>query len=148
MRMYELVGSNGTANADRPTGQVWTLDEGDLERDWLLAGESGQPGDAEIDSRAADEVRELFDELASTWKLETSIQSFMPQKALHWAYQRIIGLGPMALPLILERLRDQGPDHWFWALAMITGEDPAADTTTLQEATEAWLSWGRDCCLI
>ena len=84
-----------------------------------------------------------FDELASVWDRETSIASFVPQKAMHWAYQRIIGKGPPVVPLILERLRDHGPDHWFWALAMITGEDPARGLTTLREATEAWLSWGR-----
>ena len=37
------------------------------------------------------------------------------------------------------------PDHWFWALIAITGEDPVApkDRGKLQEMTDAWLacSW-------
>lgn len=37
--------------------------------------------------------------------------------------QRIIGMGPVVVPLILEELRRE-PDHWFWALEMLTEDDP------------------------
>ena len=62
---------------------------------------------------------------------------------LHPAYQRIIGMGWAVVPLLLNELQRQ-PDHWFWALQAITGEEPARGTETLQAAAEAWLNWGRE----
>jgi hypothetical protein len=90
-----------------------------------------------------DEAAE-FAELADTWERETRLYSFPERKAMHPAYQEIIGMGPQALPLILRRLEERGPDHWYWALAAITRKDPAAEATTMQEAADAWLAWGRE----
>ena len=61
---------------------------------------------------------------------------------LHPAYQRIIGLGKDAVKLIVAELRRE-PDHWFWALKAITGEDPvvAADHGKIDRMTAAWLKW-------
>jgi hypothetical protein len=56
------------------------------------------------------------------------------------SYQHIIGLGPAAVPLIIERLRDEA-DHWFWALKAIVGEDKAAGATTVKEAARRWIEW-------
>jgi hypothetical protein len=61
---------------------------------------------------------------------------------LHPAYQRIIGLGPAAVPLLLRELEHR-PDHWFWALKSITGQDPAEGTDSIGEAARAWMKWGR-----
>ena len=83
-----------------------------------------------------------FSELAEIWKRETAGEAFVTRKAMHWAYQRIIGLGPDALPLILLRLR-QATDHWFWALAAIAGEDPAEGRETIDHAANTWIEWGR-----
>jgi hypothetical protein len=60
------------------------------------------------------------------------------------SYQRIIGLGSGAIPLLLAEL-ERKPDHWFWALQAITGEDPvpAASRGNLIEMSAAWLTWGR-----
>jgi hypothetical protein len=60
------------------------------------------------------------------------------------SYQRIIGLGSGAIPLLLAEL-ERKPDHWFWALQAITGEDPvpAASRGNLIEMSAAWLAWGR-----
>jgi hypothetical protein len=44
--------------------------------------------------------------------------------------------------LILEELRED-PDHWFDALTAITGENPVREEYDFDEATEAWLEWGR-----
>jgi hypothetical protein len=87
--------------------------------------------------------RELFEELASEWEAETEFMSRQSQAVMHSAYQRIIGMGPAVIPMLLERLRDN-PDNWFWALSAITGEDPGKDSTTLLEAREAWLVWGQE----
>jgi hypothetical protein len=62
---------------------------------------------------------------------------------MHPAYQQIIGIGPDAIPLILQEL-ERKPGHWFWALKSITGEDPVLPEHRGQIAkmTESWLSWG------
>lgn len=84
-------------------------------------------------------VRDVFNDLAGKWREETaglsSIQSIVHNR---W-YQQIIGLGPAAVPLILEDLRDGPGGYWFWALTAITREDPAKGTTRYSDARMAWL---------
>lgn len=63
----------------------------------------------------------------------------------HPAYQRIIGLGPQVIPLILSDLkRELG--HRFWALSALTGENPVdpADRGRVSAMAAAWLKWGTD----
>jgi hypothetical protein len=100
------------------------------------------PGDSLTSPERPGSARH-FEELAETWRRETRFLSFMEQRAMHPAYQRLIGMGWMAVPLMLRELRSQ-PDHWLWALRAITGEEPAADGATLPEAAAAWLRWGRE----
>ncbi len=83
-----------------------------------------------------------FAKLAQKWRQETQHWSSVKRSVLHPAYQRIIGMGPTVLPLLLKELRDR-PDHWFSALASIAGEDPAAGTNTFNEALAAWIEWGK-----
>jgi hypothetical protein len=64
------------------------------------------------------------------------------EMVMHSAYQQIIGLGPVALPLIFKELEAKG-DWWFWALTAITGEDVAKGTDTFDGARQMWLDWGR-----
>jgi hypothetical protein len=88
-------------------------------------------------------VEELFQELASQWRNETSHLSLAIKQVMHPAYQRIIGLGPAAIPLILRELQRE-PDHWFWALEAITGEKPASPGSSVAQAAQAWLQWGKE----
>src|SRR5438270_5309892 len=90
------------------------------------------------------ELEKTFLELAEQWRRETAVLSSVSKKALHPAYQRIIGMGPAAIPLILRELQ-RSPGHWFWALTAITGEDPIRpeDAGDVQKMTEAWLDFGR-----
>jgi hypothetical protein len=85
-----------------------------------------------------------FRMLAQAWKRDVLNCSSVTQMAIHPAYQQIIGMGPDALPLILRELRRE-PNHWFWALRAITGEDPVSPGSRgrLSEMAEAWLRWGR-----
>src|SRR5206468_4242880 len=83
-----------------------------------------------------------FRSLADQWYMETGMLSMMHKKALHPAYQRIIGMGKEALPFIFVELKQRG-GHWLWALTAITGEDAAKPGSNLKEAIEAWLSWGK-----
>ena len=91
-------------------------------------------------SRAGLEAR--FAELVIQWKDETEFEPSLARSFMNRAYQQIIGLGAPAVPLILEELRRE-PDHWFWALTAITGEDPAGDAETVEDGAVRWLEWGQ-----
>lgn len=86
-----------------------------------------------------------FKRLAKTWKAETELVSKVTQRILHPAYQKIIGMGTAAIPLILKDLADNGPDDWFWALTAITEHNPITKKVAgnMAAMTEAWLQWGR-----
>ncbi len=89
-----------------------------------------------------EELERLFDALVAQWRADTVFLSSVDKMATHPAYQRIIGLGRQALPLILRELQ-QKPDHWFWALHAISGEDPVQPGDNFDKAVAAWLAWGR-----
>lgn len=100
-------------------------------------------------SRQRLSVAERFRELVRWWKADTELLSSPIEMAMHPAYQQIIGLGPEAVPLLLEEL-EKDPDHWFWALKAITGIDPVgpAQRGEFKEMTRAWVQWGREKGLI
>jgi hypothetical protein len=83
--------------------------------------------------------------LTENWRKERGIASSVTKMVMCPSYQRIIGMGGRAVPLILREMENEGddPDHWFWALEMITGADPVpveAYGDTVQMA-QAWRSW-------
>ncbi len=86
-----------------------------------------------------------FFNLNSQWEQETAMLSSITEIAMHPSYQQIIGMGPSAIPLILNEMTIK-PGHWFWALKSITGEDPVSPEQRgrIKEMTEAWLRWGRE----
>ncbi|MBI1902479.1 MAG: hypothetical protein HYS13_15360 [Planctomycetia bacterium] len=87
---------------------------------------------------------ERFRILVQQWKQSRGPTSSTTQLAMHPAYQQIIGLGAPAVPLLLRELQRE-PDHWFWALKAITGEDPVPEESRgkLRHMADAWLQWGR-----
>lgn len=89
-----------------------------------------------------DELERTFHAHAEKWRDETGMLASIAQRTMHPSYLRIIGLGRQAIPLLLEELRER-PDHWFWALRAIAGEDPVASGSDFDEAVEAWLRWGK-----
>lgn len=88
-------------------------------------------------------VSEEFRKHAEIWERETRYTSSLQEMSMHSSYQHIIGLGPEVVPSILHELQ-RHPNHWFWALNAITGEDPALGETTLTGAAQAWLAWGKE----
>ncbi len=90
------------------------------------------------------DVSTLFEKLADEWRQATEFVSSLTEMVTHPAYQRIIGLGNAAIPLLLNRLGDR-PEHWFWALKAITGADPVAaeDRGNIDAMRGAWLAWGQ-----
>jgi hypothetical protein len=91
----------------------------------------------------SDAVR--FEALRVRWHEQRGATSSITQMALCPAYQRIIGMGEKAIPLILRQLEDRAddPDHWFWALQAITGEDPVPveHRGDMKEMARDWLEW-------
>ena len=81
---------------------------------------------------------------ASEWKRDTMFFSSPPQAAAHPAYQRIIGMGPNAVPFILREMQHE-PGLWFDALMAITGDQPVPEEHAgdIHAMTEDWLDWGR-----
>ncbi|MDA0841603.1 MAG: hypothetical protein O3B01_27215 [Planctomycetota bacterium] len=86
-----------------------------------------------------------FQSLARKWHSETRFLSSTHKMIIHPAYQRIIGMGYSAVPMILQELKEE-PDYWFWALSAITGEDPVPSDSKgdLDAMSDAWLSWGEE----
>ena len=95
------------------------------------------------------EMRDRFRRLVADWKEQSRYLSNTAQMAMLKPYQRIIGMGWPAVPLILDELCHE-PDQWFWALEAITGENPVPPDAAghVQRSAAAWVGWGRDRGLI
>lgn len=92
----------------------------------------------------SESLQRKFSRLAGRWTDETAHVSLASRRAMHPAYQRIIGIGPDAILLILKELQRK-PDDWFWALNAITEADPVPEDChgDLQKMANAWVEWGR-----
>jgi hypothetical protein len=91
-----------------------------------------------------DDVETKFKTLTDKWKAERGPISSIGRLSMHPAYQQIIGMGDVVVPLILRELEQQ-PDHWFWALHAITGADPVPESSRgiMREMASAWVNWGK-----
>ncbi len=83
-----------------------------------------------------------FYNLKSEWEKDTIFLSSISEICTHPSYQRIIGMGPVALPFIMNEIAEK-PNLWFWALKAITGEDPVpiSKRGKILKMTTAWLIW-------
>lgn len=90
------------------------------------------------------DIARTFHDLALEWRSADCPSSSVKELAMHPAYQKIIGLGPAAVPFIIAELTRE-PDHWFWALEAITGADPVPDGAAgdLDAMAAAWIDWAR-----
>ena len=86
-----------------------------------------------------------FQALVKEWKGGRGATSSITAMSMHPAYQKILGMGPDAVPFLLAQLRSEGnePDQWFWALKTITGANPVRtqDQGNYKAMAEAWLAW-------
>lgn len=90
----------------------------------------------------------IFHDLLQRWHSERRATRSVVEMVTCPSYQRIIAMGEPAIPLILSQLRTEGdePDHWFWALRILTGIDPVRqeDQGDIVRMAEAWMQWGVD----
>ncbi len=93
----------------------------------------------------AETVEARFRRLATVWHRETDYLSSMEDAESHPAYQEVIGLGPLVVPLLLRDL-EENHTHWFAALKAITGAWPAPESAAgdIPKMAEAWLRWAKD----
>lgn len=130
---------------------------------WSVVGQNGQaPENTDIVRSAMDEINSLvaeaevlatamdwikFQQLRAQWEAECGITSSLTKIVLAPSYQRIIAMGPKAIPFILRQLELEGddPDWWFWALEMLTGHNPVPDGArgNTVAMAKAWLDWGQ-----
>ena len=89
-----------------------------------------------------------FQSLVTKWRQERGAMSSITEMVLCPAYQAMIGMGPSAIQFILAQLESEGdePDQWFWALRVLTGENPVRDEdrgNSLRMA-QSWLEWAKN----
>lgn len=103
-------------------------------------------------SGGADEQQESWPESGAASRFRTLVARWREERGITSspfvmfecpAYRQILAMGPRAVPLILDSLRQDGPDHWFSALAILTGEDPISPDMYgyMDKMTEAWIRW-------
>jgi hypothetical protein len=90
-------------------------------------------------------IQTVFDDLISQWRKERGATSSITEIVMCRSHLRIIGMGPMAIPLILREMEDEGddPDMWFVALQMLTGADPVTDDArgNFKKMAALWFDW-------
>jgi hypothetical protein len=97
-----------------------------------------------VSTRESAAIAQRFDALATEWKAATALLSSTTAMVAHPAYQAIIDLGPVAVPLLLKDLQLE-PVHWFEALEAITGDNPVPSEHhgNIPAMAADWLAWGR-----
>jgi len=92
-----------------------------------------------------DAVRDKFLVLAEQWRNETGHKSKFYNSYMNKNYQKIMVLGADVVPVILEELQKE-PDHWFWALEIISGENPVEDNHVgqFELMVNDWIEWGKN----
>jgi hypothetical protein len=89
-----------------------------------------------------------FESLIGQWHMERGATSLLSEMVHCPAYEKIMALGPKAIELILARLESEGddPDHWFWALQVLSGDNPVSeeDEGNLRKMAITWLRWGAE----
>ena len=88
-------------------------------------------------------IKKIFKDNIKRWIEETLTLSSVTDIVLNNNYQRIVGLGPAALPLIFKELK-KGKGYWFWALAAITGYEPSCEEGNFAAYRITWLKWGKE----
>jgi hypothetical protein len=93
-----------------------------------------------------DVVGHKFLGLAHQWKLERGCSSRVKDLVATPAHEEIVKMGWAAVPCIIREFVEGRVDHWFWALHVITGENPVKEEHRgyLKLMAEDWCRWWRD----
>jgi hypothetical protein len=90
-------------------------------------------------------LEEKFTRLKNEWKKQRGHEPSTMKVVMLPAYQKIIGMGPDVIPLLLRELQSN-LDNWFWALMAITEADPVPEEArgNGEEMARCWLKWGEE----
>jgi len=92
----------------------------------------------------SEEAKEEFTSLASQWTQDVEGMSSTIEMVKHPAYQKIVRMGQVVVPFLLEDLR-QNPLYWLPALRQITQQNPVQPEHRgkIKQMAKAWLNWGK-----
>ena len=99
----------------------------------------------DVVARNIESKSKVFKKLAESWHKDTGHYSFSYLITSHEAYLKIIAMGAVAIPFILQDLQECG-GNWYVALRILSGQDPVplkskGDVPLMKES---WFRWGRD----
>jgi hypothetical protein len=96
-----------------------------------------------------DDLKSRFSHHFEKWKDESEFESSTERIVLNPSYQKIIGMGPVAVPFILEELREN-PCWLIWALNAIVDENPVPEEHfgDLETMAKIWVEWGVERAII
>lgn len=92
-------------------------------------------------------LKREFERLVNQIHKDTRFSSNMQTTFLHPDYQKIIGMGKVALPLIFENMKYNNPHvFWYHALRQITNEDPVDKKLwgNVRAMDDCWLKWWQE----
>jgi hypothetical protein len=91
------------------------------------------------------ELQEIFAKLSKEWIIETATLPLINEKFMHSSYQKIIGIGPEIVPILLKEI-SVNPEYWFWALEAITHESPIKieQRGRVKDMVNSWIQWGKE----
>jgi hypothetical protein len=145
----EILGDAADGISELSASDAW---EGKavIESEPIAAPVWQAPSDEPSDSRGSlATLEERFGKLVARWKQESTFMSSPMDMIALPSYLAIIGLGKEVVPLLLRELNRE-TDQWFFALAVLTGNNPAAgaEAGDIGAMAQAWLAWGRTLGLI
>jgi hypothetical protein len=113
-------------------------------QDWVsVSDEASTSSGLALNPQQRAIVVSVLDVLLDDWKQLAAHQSSIFRATKHPIYRLILQAKDDAVPELLKRLEQEASPLWIWALGDVTGQDPAVGTTTVDDAAQAWLSWGR-----
>jgi hypothetical protein len=86
---------------------------------------------------------EQAEEAAEALEVEAAHLSAVRHASASRHFQRLKESGNTGISVALARLMEDWRPLWLYFLQSSTGERPAQGTTSVDEATNAWRSWGR-----
>ena len=85
--------------------------------------------------------------LIADWESETKFTSSVDDKIYNSNFQKIVKFGMDIVPAILEEIH-ASPSQLVWALNYITGNKISSKPISINDACNAWVTWGKKMRLI
>ncbi len=128
---------------ERAGQQGWVREERVRTPVWRLAPPPEDSPEEVLES--PESPKQKFMRLRDEWKIQRRHESSTVKMVMMPAYQKIIGMGPAAVPFLLREL-ETNLDSWFWALMAITDEDPVPEEARGdgEAMAQAWLKWAKE----